>query len=96
MEKYFPCKTRPDSDPSLVPTLFCYAMLKSQESDRVPRCNQFRTVRRKPVEREEESGKRGGARRESVLSLAGGTYGHLAAQWREFKSASRYASHSLA
>jgi len=54
-------------------------------------CNQFRTVRRKPVEREERSGKGRGA-----LSLAGGTYGHLAAQWREFKSASRYASHSLA
>jgi len=68
MEKYFPCKTRPDSDPSLVPTLFCYAMLKSQESDRVPRCNQFRTVRRKPVEREEESGKRGGARGERAYS----------------------------
>lgn len=31
-------------------------------------CNQFRTVRRKPVEREEKSGKRRGAREERALA----------------------------
>jgi len=94
MEKYFPWRTRPVFDPLLACARSRFA--RSREGGRVPRAatsfEQFdgnQSSEKESAEREEEQG-------ENALSLAGGTYGHLVAQWREFKSASRYASHSLA
>lgn len=92
MERYtlFSSRTRPDLDSSRARSRFALLDLGRATASLglQPVSNSStETSRARGKEREERRG---------ALSFAEGTYGHLAAQWREFKSASRYASHSLA